>query len=447
MRMGHGFAEIDRYKDTVKDLRLHPLVLLLLVQINQAAGEDLFRYVVRSLAAFEQTVLEKACEKSATRRHRSSDGPPEEDRGSASPHCNAARKAEDVSDATMTGFKDGLIDLEHLKEAVDRNLVFKRAANGDAGGALERLGCCVEVFERYPCVYRFMLQWCHLAHAALAALAAIDDSRARELYNRLREAYNPSLPTASLPVPPKEEWQGLVTFCHDFQCRCVGARESQQKAELTGPLGQLSHKCSVGWPVSACGSSIRTRPCWISADSSIILCKLFEGIVARKPDCTSNCEGLQQTLCKDEDLRFVGEEHHGSVSAGVISEDVVSSITISPCSNADTPMASTASSWELNAESAPQMNPGSSSSASHAHRESGRGGLGNTGVFDGAVEGCGGGVLSGLVAQVPDMALTSPGLRMVDGTTRETRHKTIAEADWQDVACVLDALDEKSPVL
>ncbi|CAM9716186.1 unnamed protein product, partial [Ectocarpus sp. 12 AP-2014] len=233
----------------LQDLRLHPLVLLLLVQINQAAGGDLFRYVVRSLAAFEQTVFEKTCEKSATRRHWSSDGPREEDRGGASPHGNAAPKAEEVSDAMVTGFKDGLIDFEYLKEAVDRNLVFKRAANGDAGGALERLGCCVEVFERYPGVCRCMLQWCHLAHAALAALAAIDDSRARELYNLLREAFNPSRLTASPPAPPMEKWKGLSAFCDDFQCG------------------------------------------------------LFEGIVARKPDCTSNCEGLLQTHCKDEDLR------------------------------------------------------------------------------------------------------------------------------------------------
>lgn len=111
-------------------------------------------------------------------------------------------------------------------------------------------------------------------------------------------------------------------------------------------------------------------------------------------------------------------------------------------------MASTTSSWELDAEPAPQMNPGSSSSASRVHRESSKGGLADTGVLDGAVEGCGGGVFSGLEAQVPDMAFTSPGLREVDGTTRETGDDTIAEADWLDVTCgLLDALDEKSPAL
>ncbi|CBN78898.1 hypothetical protein Esi_0155_0021 [Ectocarpus siliculosus] len=240
----------------LQDLRLHLLVLLLFVQINQAAGEDLFQYVVRLLSAFEQTVFEKACEKSATRRHRSSDGPREEDRGGGSPHGNAASKAEEVSDAMVTGFKDGLIDFEHLKQSIGTSYLNEQA-NGDADGALERLGYCVEIFERYPGVCRCMLQWCHLPHAAVAALAAIDDSRARELHNRLREAYNPSRPTASRPAPPSEEWQGLSAFCDDFQCR------------------------------------------------------LFEAIVARKPlgafstppDCTSNCEGLQQTHCKDEDCR------------------------------------------------------------------------------------------------------------------------------------------------
>lgn len=92
-------------------------MLLLLVQINQAAGEDLFRYVVKSLAAFEQLVFEKACENSATRRHRSSD---ENDGRGASPHGNAAPQAEEVSDAMVAGFRDGLIDFEPLKDAVDR---------------------------------------------------------------------------------------------------------------------------------------------------------------------------------------------------------------------------------------------------------------------------------------------------------------------------------------
>ncbi|CAN0507434.1 unnamed protein product [Ectocarpus sp. 12 AP-2014] len=56
----------------------------------------------------------------------------------------------------VNGFKDSLIDFEHLKKAVDRSFL-QLLSNGDAGGALERLGCRVEVFERYPGVCRCML--------------------------------------------------------------------------------------------------------------------------------------------------------------------------------------------------------------------------------------------------------------------------------------------------
>lgn len=67
----------------------------------------------------------------------------------------------------------------------------------------------------------------HVAHVVLAALAALDDSRAEGLYDRLRTAYNPFRPPRSLPVPPLEEWQGVSLFCEDLHCRCVGVSRLQ----------------------------------------------------------------------------------------------------------------------------------------------------------------------------------------------------------------------------
>ncbi|CAN0204002.1 unnamed protein product, partial [Ectocarpus sp. 12 AP-2014] len=64
-----------------------------------------------------------------------------------------------------------------------------------------------------------MILWCHMSHSLLGALAAIDDSRARELYNRLRDVYNPSRPASFQPAPPLGEWRGMSAFCDDFQCR------------------------------------------------------------------------------------------------------------------------------------------------------------------------------------------------------------------------------------
>lgn len=81
--------------------------------------------------------------------------------------------------------------------------------------------------------------------------------------------------------------------------------------------------------------------------------------------------------------------------------------------------------------------------SSHTHLESFRRGTKDYDVFNGAVEGCGGG---GLVPQVADMPLTSPGLIDMDRTTRVD--DAVAAADWLDIAeAMMDADDEKSPAL
>ncbi|CAM9247501.1 unnamed protein product [Ectocarpus fasciculatus] len=417
-----GFAEIVNHKQTVKvysgnadatDIESLGARRQHSPQINPAASEgDVFQYVSQSLIAFEQVVFEKACEKLATRGQSSDDEPCLENGGGESPHGNVPQ-VDEVSDAMVAAFKDGPIEFGHLQEAIDRRpnirlgaggllinitLAFQKAANGDAGGALERFGHCVEVFERYPGVSRCMMHWCHLAHGILGALAAIDDSRARGLYNRLRDVYNPSRPPSSLPAPPLEEWRGISAFCDHFQCRLT-----------------------EGFIASRAVSVFSTPPY-----------------------CTSNNDDLQHPRCEENNLQVVDEERHDSmVSAGVIPENATGAIMIAPCTKGDRPMASTTSSWESNQEPAPQLSPptGPSLCPSHLHCESVRGGAGasDTDVLNSAVVGCGGGVVSGSIGPVPDMSLISPLLGGVDGGT-EIGDDAIAAADWLDVThAMLDA--------
>ncbi|CAN0400626.1 unnamed protein product [Ectocarpus sp. 12 AP-2014] len=424
-----GFAEIVRLKQTVKVYggNLDAAYIDFLgsrrrdpPQVNPAANEgDLFRYFSQSLNAFEEVVFEKACEKSATRRFLNADEPCEQDRGGGSPHGNAPQ-AEDVSDAMVTGLKDGLIDFEHLQETVDRRpnirkgiggllinmyLAFQKAGKGDAGGALARLGHCVEAFERYPGVCRCMMLWCHASHSILGALAAIRSSRARELYNRLRDVYNPFRPASFLPAPPLEEWHGTSAFCDDFQCRCFeGIVASQARSIFPAPS-----------------------------------------------DCTNSTNaGLQQIHCTEDYLEVVDEDHDGGiVSAGVIPEKEIVSMMDAPCSNGDKPTAST-SSWVGNQEPAPQMGPpvGPNLSTSHVHRRPDMGAGSDTDIYSGAIEGCGGELLSGFVAPVPDMFLRLPELTQVDGVPEETGDDTIAASDWLDVThAMLGAIDQIDPAL
>lgn len=103
----------------LRDLPLHPLLLLDMIQVNPAASEgDVFRYVAQSLRAFERAVFEKACENSAASGHSSDDELCDEKTGGARP-LGHPPQVEEVSDAMVTGFKDGLIDFEYL-QAVDR---------------------------------------------------------------------------------------------------------------------------------------------------------------------------------------------------------------------------------------------------------------------------------------------------------------------------------------
>ncbi|CAM9196670.1 unnamed protein product, partial [Ectocarpus fasciculatus] len=421
-----GFAEVLRLKDTVPVYSGHLDAAGIeslgaqrpdAPQIKPVACEgDIYRYVAQSLTAFEQVVFERACENSATRRHLGDDEPCEDDKCGATPHGNAPQ-AEEVADAMVAGLKDGLVDFEHLQESADRpnirtsvcglliniTLANQKAAKGDAGGALEKFGHCVEMFERYPGVCSSMMHWCHLVHNILGALAAIDDSRAWGLYTRLREAYNPFRPSSSLPAPPLEEWRGISAFCHDFQCRI--------------------YECIIASQAFSVFSTPSLR--------------------------ASKCAGSQGTQRTEENLHAADKEYTSSiVSAGVTLEDATGSIMVASRRNTDKPMAC-ASSWESHQEPVPQMSPpvGLSLSPSHLHLESVRRGTSDSGVFSGAVEGYGGGrVIADLVRQVPGMPLTPPGLREVDGATHGDN--AIAAADWLEIAqAMMDADDDKTPAL
>ncbi|CAM9443650.1 unnamed protein product [Ectocarpus sp. 12 AP-2014] len=249
-----------------------------------------------------------------------------------------------------------------------------------------------------------MILWCHVSHSILAALAAIKSSRARELYNRLRDVYNPSRPASFLPAPPLEEWRGTAAFCDDFQCRCFeGVIASQARSIFPAPSNS-----------------------------------------------TNNNTGLQQTHCTEDYLEVVDEHHDGGiVSAGVIPENAIGTMMDVPCSNGDKPMSSTGL-WELNQKPAPQMGPpvGPSFSTSHVHCVPDRGAASGTDIYSGAVEGCGGGVVTGLVVPVPDTFLRLPELAKEDGVPEDTGDDTIATADWLDVThAMLGAVDQMNPAL
>lgn len=43
----------------------------------------------------------------------------------------------------------------------------------------------------------------------------------QQMYNALKEVYNPMRPHETQPFPPFEEWQGISDICSHVYCRCV----------------------------------------------------------------------------------------------------------------------------------------------------------------------------------------------------------------------------------
>lgn len=77
---------------------------------------------------------------------------------------------------------------------------------------------------------------CHMSHMLLATLAAIGDSRARSMYDRLRETYNSCRTPHSVDVPPLDEWPGMEAICDDLHCRCVSLCDCEGKCTRTRSL-------------------------------------------------------------------------------------------------------------------------------------------------------------------------------------------------------------------
>lgn len=85
----------------------------------------------------------------------------------------------------------------------------------------------------------------HQAHIMLAVLVAVDNPRSRQLYDELRAAYNFSLPSGNLQVPPFEEWRGMSAFCDKIMCRCVLFLATSMEAPTHRPYRQPHAQMSL----------------------------------------------------------------------------------------------------------------------------------------------------------------------------------------------------------
>lgn len=58
----------------------------------------------------------------------------------------------------------------------------------------------------------------HFTHNTFSMLSALG---ARELFEKLRHSYNRMELGEAAPVPPFDEWGGILTICDHVFCRCV----------------------------------------------------------------------------------------------------------------------------------------------------------------------------------------------------------------------------------
>ncbi|CAN0188101.1 unnamed protein product [Scytosiphon promiscuus] len=208
---------------------------------------ELYQYVARSVRAFDKAILAKAQERflGAVEAY--------DDAGwrNLMPEQNIPPTAE-VSEAIAAALRAGdSPKFESLQATADRpsirtgigglliniSLVFEKAVRGDLDATLEKLDRSVEVFERFPGLSRCMME-SHISHMLLTVLAEMKDSRAREIYERLRTASNSCRSPRSPPIPPLGEWRGISAICGDVQCRTTEAlvRSEHMKVCATAPV-------------------------------------------------------------------------------------------------------------------------------------------------------------------------------------------------------------------
>ncbi|CAM9696229.1 unnamed protein product [Ectocarpus fasciculatus] len=266
-------------------------------QLNGAATEvELYRYVAQSYRAFEVIVHQTASNQIATPCDNLCEA--ESDRGSdAALQLDLVLLPREVSDAIGTVLEgvSGL-SLEPLQEAADRRpsvrggfgsllinagLVFTKAALGDLHAALERIGRCVEVYERYPGVCRSTVG-CHVAHVVLVSLAAIGDCRAQAMYDRLRGSYNSFRPAGSRPVPCLNEWRGVDDFCDDVYCRAQDLASSKLKAFSASPVeSMIACVGTKGMVVEEGETALQGH--WENQSSTLSACNVAEKAIGTVP--------------------------------------------------------------------------------------------------------------------------------------------------------------------
>eukprot|EP00903_Cladosiphon_okamuranus_P015988 g14766.t1 len=234
-----GFAEVIQHREIGDPHKLEHVYSRkqILSQLNGAASEhEVYRYVMQSFHVFEKAVFSRILNHSSGAENETFGGGAFGDEGTGQQrHLNGVPRPQELSEAMVAVWtKDNPIQFGPLEETVDRpsvragmggllingTLLFDTARQGDVAGTCKRVSRCVEVFVRYPGLCRSVIgvHWVHILSAALVALDACD---AREMYNMLRDVYNPFRPAGSSPVPPLEEWQGLSAICEDPYCRAI----------------------------------------------------------------------------------------------------------------------------------------------------------------------------------------------------------------------------------
>ncbi|CAM9966701.1 unnamed protein product [Scytosiphon promiscuus] len=276
-----GLAEIIRMGDTVKlfheDVQLEGMKSLLNQEFPRpelgelATAGELCRHLFQSARVFEQTILTGIlCRRKRTVSYEDlGEAEPtdtdvgaaferataEEISGAISPLLVPRRPAELVPNVlSSAAFSRMLTMLEfrRLEEAVESpsvgsgvgglvindRLMYEKAARGDTRGTLDRVERCAVIYERYPGLNRFCMG-AHKTHIMLIMLVALANPRAKELYNRLRAAYNLSPPPGYVKVPCWEEWRGVTAFCDKEGCRSVEALLAREDVSSAFPSPSL----------------------------------------------------------------------------------------------------------------------------------------------------------------------------------------------------------------
>ncbi|CAN0391286.1 unnamed protein product [Pylaiella littoralis] len=170
--------------------------------------------------------------------------------------------------ATRDFVREALPELQRLSKTLERsdtcsgvggllyhgNVAYMKSVKGDMADSFESLKDCAKVLMRYPGIVRFRP---HLVHCIIAGSHY---SHRKDVYDAVREVYNPNRPPGCAVAPPYEEWTEMRQLCDHVLCRSVQVEVNRTTIKSKSNKQRLEPTAAADERPVAGSSPLRSSP-------------------------------------------------------------------------------------------------------------------------------------------------------------------------------------------